>query len=69
MTCKLLPTNKCLLQMLRSCVIQLKPRSCVKMAVRFPELSESDLIVGNCEQKTQSSNDKAIIELGCRKIS
>ena len=39
------------------------------MAVRFPELSESDLIVGNCEKQTQSSNDKTIIELDCRKIS
>ena len=42
---------------------------CVKMAVRFPELSESDLIVGNCEKQTQSWNDKTIIELGYPKMS
>ena len=43
------------------------------MAVRSPELSESDLIVGNCKKKkkkkNQSSNDKTIIELRYRKIS
>ena len=38
------------------------------MAFRFPELSESDLIVGNCKKnQTHSSSDKTIIEFGYRK--